>query len=120
MKRHNLKKQLLLAFLVFQSIFAARASYLFIPMDMEQSNHLKAYGIAYYAVAHQIDMSWLLNYRGGSFMCVYNSDVENEESMLVVRVVLPIQLLSHQECVELVEYKLVKDSQTQLLHQNTT
>ena len=56
----------------------ARASYLLIPMDLEQSNHLKAYGIAYFAVAHQIDMSWLLNYRGGSFMCPYNSVLEDE------------------------------------------
>lgn len=54
------------------------ATYIFIPMDMEQSNHLKAYGIAYFAVANQIDMSWLLNYRGGSFMCPYQSSVENE------------------------------------------
>ena len=74
----NFKKNLILVIILIQSLFCARASYLFIPMDMEQSNHLKAYGIAYYAVAHQIDMSWLLNYRGGSFMCSYNSDVENE------------------------------------------
>ena len=50
-------------------------------MDMGQTNHLKAYGIAYYAVSHQVDMSWLLNYRGGSFMCQYNSDIENECSI---------------------------------------
>ncbi len=78
MKMMNFKKNLILVIILIQSLFCARASYLFIPMDMEQSNHLKAYGIAYYAVAHQIDMSWLLNYRGGSFMCSYNSDVENE------------------------------------------
>ncbi len=59
-------------------MLAGRASYLLIPMDLAQSNHLKAYGIAYFAVAHQIDMSWLLNYRGGSFMCPYNGTVENE------------------------------------------
>ena len=56
----------------------ANATYLLIPMDMEQENHLKAYGIAYFAVAHQVDMSWLLNYRGGSFMCAYNSSIEDE------------------------------------------
>ena len=54
-------------------MLGARASYLLIPMDLAQANHLKAYGIAYFAVAHQVDMSWLLNYRGGSFMCPYNS-----------------------------------------------
>lgn len=56
----------------------AFCSYLLIPMDNEQSNHLKAYGIAYYAVSNSIDMSWLLNYRGGSFMCAYNAVIENE------------------------------------------
>jgi hypothetical protein len=44
-------------------------------MDMEQKNHLKAYGIVYFAIKKEIDVSWLLNYRGGSFMHVYNASV---------------------------------------------
>ena len=71
-------KKLVLLLGMLLSMLAGRASYLLIPMDMAQSNHLKAYGIAYFAVAHQIDMSWLLNYRGGSFMCPYNGTLENE------------------------------------------
>lgn len=63
------------SFLLLANIFA---THILIPMDMDQTNHLKAYGIAYYAVANQIDMCWLLNYRGGSFMCAYNSNIENE------------------------------------------
>ncbi len=63
--------------LIFQLI-PVFCSYILIPMDLEQSNHLKAYGIAYYAVANQTEMSWLLNYRGGSFMCAYSSSIENE------------------------------------------
>jgi hypothetical protein len=39
-----------------------------IPMDMTQTNHLKAYGIAFYALQNQIPVKWLLNYRGGSFL----------------------------------------------------
>jgi hypothetical protein len=39
-----------------------------IPMDMTQTNHLKAYGIAFYALQQQIPVKWLLNYRGGSFL----------------------------------------------------
>jgi hypothetical protein len=61
-------KRIALTFCILLSLFAGRASYLLIPMDLAQANHLKAYGIAYFAVAHQVDMSWLLNYRGGSFM----------------------------------------------------
>ena len=37
-------------------------------MDLEQTDHLKAYGIAYWALTKNIDVDWLLNYRGGSFM----------------------------------------------------
>ncbi len=72
-----MKKTICTILLLFQ-LTPAFCSYILIPMDLEQSNHLKAYGIAYYAVANQIDMSWLLNYRGGSFMCAYTSSIENE------------------------------------------
>jgi hypothetical protein len=44
---------------------------LLIPMDLKQTNHLKAYGIAYWALMKGITVDWLLNYRGGSFMLDY-------------------------------------------------
>ena len=47
---HSRMKKLYL-FLFFGSLFfATKASYIFIPMDEKQANHLKAYGIAYYAI----------------------------------------------------------------------
>lgn len=46
----------------------ARAEYLLIPMDYAQSEHLKAYGIAFWILEHQVEVDWLLNYRGGAFM----------------------------------------------------
>jgi len=39
-----------------------------IPMDLTQTDHLKAYGIAYWALTQGTDVDWLLNYRGGSFL----------------------------------------------------
>jgi hypothetical protein len=51
-------------------------------MDEKQANHLKAYGIAYWILKGQMEVDWLLNYRGGSFMCKYNPNIQNE---LVVR-----------------------------------
>lgn len=39
-----------------------------VPMDLTQSDHLKAYGLAYYALERGVDVKWLLNYRGGSFL----------------------------------------------------
>ena len=44
------------------------ADHLLIPMDLSQTNHLKAYGIAYLSVAGSRPVEWLLNYRGGSFL----------------------------------------------------
>ncbi|MFN7261743.1 MAG: asparagine synthetase B, partial [Cyclobacteriaceae bacterium] len=46
-------------------------NYVFIPMDEKQSNHLKAYGIAYWVLKMDQEVDWLLNYRGGSFMTKY-------------------------------------------------
>jgi hypothetical protein len=39
-----------------------------IPMDLKQTDHLKAYGIAYWALTKNLEVDWLLNYRDGSFM----------------------------------------------------
>ena len=47
---------------------ASLAQKLLIPMDLKQANHLKAYGIAYWALTRGIEVDWLLNYRSGSFM----------------------------------------------------
>jgi hypothetical protein len=39
-----------------------------IPMDLKQNDHLKAYGFAFWALNQNINVEWLLNYRGGSFL----------------------------------------------------
>jgi hypothetical protein len=41
---------------------------LLVPMDEAQSNHLKAYGVAYRLLRAGGKVEWLLNYRGGSFL----------------------------------------------------
>src|SRR5207245_4142756 len=41
---------------------------LLVPMDDAQSDHLKAYGVAYRAIQAGLKAEWLLNYRGGSFL----------------------------------------------------
>ncbi|MDD4210750.1 MAG: asparagine synthetase B, partial [Bacteroidales bacterium] len=71
-------KKIYIFIFVFLLVGKLSASYLLIPMDKNQSNHLKAYGIAYWTLTKGIDMSWLLNYRGGSFLCDYNQSIENE------------------------------------------
>lgn len=47
-------------------------------MDLKQNDHLKAYGVAYWALEQGLKVEWLLNYRGGSFFIDYSTDVERE------------------------------------------
>lgn len=51
---------------------------LLIPMDFKQSNHLKAYGIAFWVLEKEGTVDWLLNYRGGSFL-IDRSDILERE-----------------------------------------
>jgi len=44
------------------------AQHLLVPMDRTQENHLKAYGLTYWALEQGLKAEWLLNYRGGSFL----------------------------------------------------
>ena len=63
-----MKRILLITLLLLAASLPARATYLLVPMDEVQKNHLKAYGIAYWALERDVEVTWLLNYRGGSFM----------------------------------------------------
>ena len=56
----------------------SRATQILIPMDNTQSNHLKAYGIAYWVLNKGVEISWLLNYRGGSYLFEYHKLFEDE------------------------------------------
>ena len=49
-----------------------------IPMDQAQNDHLKAYGIAYYSLTKNINVEWLLNYRGGAFLFDENQIIISE------------------------------------------
>jgi hypothetical protein len=54
-------------------------------MDESQKNHLKAYGVAYWALEREIVMEWLLNYRGGSFLFPHHSLIEEDLGMMPSR-----------------------------------
>lgn len=64
--------------LLIATVFQIQASYILIPMDHSQKNHLKAYGIAFWALEQEVRVSWLLNYRGGSFMLKHHPAIQNE------------------------------------------
>jgi hypothetical protein len=52
-----------------------------VPMDDAQSNHLKAYGLAFHTLKKDKTVDWLLNYRGGSFLFEYSEDIRNEATV---------------------------------------
>jgi len=56
----------LLSLIVF--VAKVQAASLLIPMDLSQTDHLKAYGVAYWCLENGVNVQWLLNYRGGSFL----------------------------------------------------
>ncbi|MFZ9586638.1 MAG: asparagine synthetase B [Crocinitomicaceae bacterium] len=58
--------------------FSGRSTQLLIPMDEAQTDHLKAYGIAFWTLEHNITVEWLLNYRGGSFLVPHLKSLEEE------------------------------------------
>jgi hypothetical protein len=71
-------KKSLCLFLFLISI-SIKANFILIPMDeTTQKNHLKAYGITYWCLEKQYKASWLLNYRGGSFLLPDVADIRKE------------------------------------------
>ncbi|MEQ9186940.1 MAG: asparagine synthetase B, partial [Cryomorphaceae bacterium] len=74
------RSSLLLVFiLLIGQVFAKK---ILIPMDESQANHLKAYGLAFWALERDVEVQWLLNYQGGSFMIEHYPELESE---LVIR-----------------------------------
>ena len=78
---HSNMRLLLLSFCFLLS-FSGRSTQLLIPMDESQTDHLKAYGIAFYCLKNNVTVEWLLNYRGGSFLVPHLKTLEEE---LIIR-----------------------------------
>jgi hypothetical protein len=71
------KKYSVLLVLLFS--FSMKASFILLPMDEStQQNHLKAYGITFWALEEDYKVSWLLNYRGGSFLLPDAQEIRKE------------------------------------------
>ncbi len=74
------------AALLWLPVYSLAASVL-VPMDLGQSNHLKAYGLAFHALEKGLTVHWLLNYRGGSFLIPAEEDVLYEARLKDVAVI---------------------------------
>ena len=65
--------------LVLLFALPVKANFILLPMDeTTQKNHLKAYGITYWCLNKSYKASWLLNYRGGSFLLPDASEIRKE------------------------------------------
>lgn len=65
--------------LIFLVSITAKASFILLPMDENtQQNHLKAYGITFWCLEKNYKASWLLNYRGGSFLLPDAPEIRKE------------------------------------------
>lgn len=74
-----MRKKLSYIFLFFLISISSWASFILLPMDeSSQQNHLKAYGITYWSLDKQFKVSWLLNYRGGSFLLPDAPEIRKE------------------------------------------
>ncbi len=75
-------KGILVLFLFLSMGLRLQATQLLVPMDEKQTNHLKAYGIAFWTLENGLIIEWLLNYRGGSFLIPHSKLIEQE---LIIR-----------------------------------
>jgi len=64
--------------LLFFCVSVSTAQDVLVPMDEAQSDHLKAYGVTFWALEQKMDVDWLLNYRGGSFLIAQSAEIEAE------------------------------------------
>lgn len=66
--------KLILTFVLLCSVSFSQGK-LLINMDLEQNDHLKAYGVTYNWLDKGNIADWLLNYRGGSFLFDYSDEL---------------------------------------------
>ena len=71
-----MKKCIYIFLIMISSYNSILADSILIPMDLRQSDHLKAYGVAFWALENNINVEWLLNFRGGSFLMDRYAEIE--------------------------------------------
>ncbi len=87
--------------LFFLLLFMQKAlgQFILLPMDENQTNHLKAYGIVYKALNEGIKIKWLLNYRGGAFLLPYEDKLKEESQIRHVS----FEIITEDEAVKILK-----------------
>jgi hypothetical protein len=65
----------------FGGLRSREATWMLIPMDDAQSNHLKAYGVTFRALQRGGKAEWLLNFRSGSFLFPLDAATQRDASL---------------------------------------
>jgi len=63
------------------AVAPAAEARLLVPMDDRQTDHLKAYGLAYWVLERGQRAAWLLNYRGGAFLLEDDAETVREANI---------------------------------------
>ena len=71
---------------LFPQLSKPNATWLLVPMDDDQTDHLRAYGVTYRALERGDTAEWLLNYRGGSFLAPASESLRRDAALAGVRV----------------------------------
>lgn len=98
-----IKKYLFILLMILGTV-PLTAQKLLIPMDLTQTDHLKAYGIVYWVLKQDIRVEWLLNYRGGSFLMDHYRGIEKELRLRGVK----FETVSAAELLEI--YSVIEES----------
>ncbi len=78
--------RILIAVIFFFSGALFSQKLLLVPMDLEQTDHLKAYGLTWWTLDNGEKAEWLLNYRGGSFLIPDKQEIRREANLRGVSV----------------------------------
>jgi len=76
---------LLLVLVLTNIVYADRIVVL---MDDTQTDHLRAYGLIYWALSRGYKSEWLLNYKCGSFVIDYSEEIKEKANLLGVSFVV--------------------------------
>lgn len=75
------------------------AQQLLIPMDESQTNHLKAYGLLFNHLKDGAKATWLLNYRGGSFLTSSNQELIRRARIKNIH----IEIISESQAAQIIQ-----------------
>ncbi len=102
-------------YILFLILFTATnfaQSKILINMDLNQTNHLKAYGITFNSLEKGGKAGWLLNYRGGSFLLDYSDEIAAVCRLKNVS----FETLSASEAVEIYSFVQSEDQNMDVVH----